>query len=105
MLSGTKIFGIPFDPPASPERLEVKLAYLSHLARSEQRPAVFSDPYDFALSALGDRFPSLAWRSWHGKMAINSWLTPTPRLEDLPLLSSGAVDLFMQSNGCRRHMD
>lgn len=104
MLSGSKIFGIPFDPPTSPERLDIKHAYLSHIRRSGDGVR-FPDPYDFAYHILGGRFPSLPDSCWHGKMEIDSWLTPTPRIDDSPLLSSGLVDLFLESNGCRRHME
>jgi arginase family enzyme len=67
--------------------------------------APFSDPYDFAYSSLRERLPSLPKESWYGKMPIDPWLTPTPRLDDLPLLAPEVVDLFMKSNGCKRHMD
>lgn len=104
-LSGNKLFGVAFDPPTSHERLDVKSAYLHYRADAPDASTGFSDPYDFTLETMRANARKIEEASWFGKMEIDSWLTPKPSIKDLPLLFSGTPDLFLESDGCRRHME
>jgi len=95
----SKIFGVPFDPPNSPERLNLKIAYISHLIEISNSSAMFSDPYDVIEADLKG-VPLLAENHWLGKMPIDSWLTPRPTPEDLALLTPFQDSSFLEENGC-----
>ncbi len=99
MKQATRIFGVPFDPPNSPERLNLKLAYLSHLARTPYRER-FRDPYDAFEADLSDKYQFYAEGTWLGKMPVASWLTPRPLSSDLPMLTPHRFMSFLEENGC-----
>lgn len=71
--------------PNSPERLDLKLAYISHLLSTGLLAPRFYHPYDIIQADLRPRFSHE--NAWMGKMPIDSWLTPGPRVSDLPLLT------------------
>ncbi len=98
MNKGFRIFGAPFDPVNSPERLDLKLAYLSHLQRSAMLPTQFYDPYDVIQADLKPRFSDED--AWIGKMPVDSWLTPRPQVSDLPLMNARQFASFLGKNGC-----
>ena len=73
-----RIFGAALDIPNSPERLNLKLGYVSHLMDTPNAAQSCTDPYDAIKADLksGPRF--FAEDLWMGKMPIDSWLTPRP---------------------------
>lgn len=93
------IFGAALDPLSSPERLNLKLAYLNFLKKN-QEVENNSDPYDEIREFLKKGTPSLDGDIWFGKVEIESWLTPKPKLEDIKLLSTENIFNFLCKNGC-----
>jgi len=101
-----KIFGAPFDPADSPERLKLKLAYIFKLMqpserRSSSAQVIFHDPYDVVHDLIQET--SCYENIWLGKMAVDSWLTPRPKIEDLSLLTISQARSFLESNGCWKY--
>lgn len=94
-----RVFGAPFDPPNSPERLNLKIAYVTHLLNFSPFPDTgFFDPYDVALADLPT--PFLQEAVWMGKMPTPTWLLPRPQVSDLPLLNVHQYTSFLEGNGC-----
>ncbi len=99
-MSGTlKIFGAALDPLSSPERLKLKLAYL-HYASRHPAGDKNSDPYDAIREFLIKEIPSLNRNVWFGKLEIESWLTPKPKLEHIKFINSATFYHFLRKNGC-----
>jgi len=94
-----KIFGAALDPLNSPERLNLKLAYLNFL-RKEPEANKHSDPYDAMKEYLRKKMPFLDGNAWFGKMQVESWLTPKPKLTDIHLLNTETFTNFLNKNGC-----
>ena len=94
-----KIFGAALDPLSSPERLNLKLAYINF---TNKHPDVDknSDPYDVMRKFLIKEMPSLNRNVWFGKLEIESWLTPKPKFEHIKLLNSETFSNFLRRNGC-----
>lgn len=96
-----RIFGAPLDVPNSPERLNLKLAYVFQVINF---PGNLSrrlyDPYDVICADLGAEFGLPGENAWIGKMPVDSWLTPRPQPSDLPLLTTKECDSFLERNGC-----
>ena len=95
-----KIFGVPFDPANSPERLNLKLAYLSHVMKGAHPSETFDDPYDAIKAYAIKETPFLCEDIWLGKMPVESWLRPRPRPEDMNLLTPSRAGSFLENNGC-----
>jgi len=95
-----RIFGVPFDPVDSPERLNLKLAYLSRSADVWRRPERILDPYDLIQADLGHKACLLDQSAWLGKVPVDSWLTPRPKARDFPILGGSEVYSFLERNGC-----
>lgn len=94
-----KIFGAALDPLPSPERLNLKLAYLDHIKKTSQLDKN-SDPYDATREFLKRKRSFSNGNVWLGKVEIESWLTPKPTLEDIKLLNVENVFNFLRKNGC-----
>jgi len=94
-----KIFGGALDPLSSPERLNLKLAYIDF---TKKHPGIDknSDPYDLMREFLIKEMPYLNGNVWFGKLKIESWLTPKPKLEDIKLLNTETLSNFLRKNGC-----
>lgn len=95
-----RIFGAALDVPNSPERLNLKLGYISHLINSPKTVDTFSDPYDVIRADLKSEPVFLSEDLWAGKMLVDSWLTPRPRVSDLPMLTLHQSTSFLRENGC-----
>lgn len=95
-----RIFGVPFDPPNSPERLNLKLAYVSHCSRRPNISETFYDPYDVIRADLRGKSQILDDKVWLGKVAVDSWLAPRPQLTDLHRLAIAECVSFLEGNGC-----
>lgn len=95
-----KIFGASLDPLPSPERLNLKMAYLNHLKNQLIGNLESEDPYDFVKSRLSKNSSHQDKIKWIGKVPIPSWLTPKPKITDLPKISPSGMNQFLQENGC-----
>ena len=98
-----KIFGVPFDPPNSIERLNLKLAYVTRTLSEHASFPLFRDPYDALKSYVRDSCFTTPGASWFGKVPISSWLTPRPISEDLTFLNPAHTLSFLRDNGCWNH--
>ena len=94
------IFGVPFDPADSPERLNLKLAYISQSSNGAPLGESVYDPYDVIQADLSQRFDLSDENIWLGKMPVDSWLTPRPKVSDLPMLTLHHFTSFLRGNGC-----
>jgi arginase family enzyme len=95
-----KVFGVPFDPANSPERLNLKLAYLSHVMKGAHPSETFDDPYDAIKGYAIKETPCLCEDIWLGKMPVESWLRPRPKPKDMSLLTPSRARSFLENNGC-----
>lgn len=95
-----KVFGVPFDPVNSPERLNLKTAYISRFAYAPYVFERFRDSYDVIRTNLSVASQILDDKVWLGKMPVDSWLTPRPQLKDLPKLRISECTSFLATNGC-----
>lgn len=97
-----KIFGAALDPLPSPDRLNLKFAYMHYKMTNPLRKE-FKDPYDFVNEKLKKSASFFDERQWAGKIPIDSWLTPKPNLRDLAMLSVGEINRFLKDNGCWKY--
>ena len=95
-----KIFGVPFDPANSPERLNMKLAYVSHRVNVPQPCEMFHDPYDVFGADLRGESSFCCENLWLGKVPIDSWITPRPDPKDLVHLTPVEAGSILETNGC-----
>jgi arginase family enzyme len=98
-----RVFGVPFDPPSSPERLDIKLAYIRHLLNTLRHEEGFADPYDsiyFEFQKGNILYDDITWL---GKVPVDSWLKPKPSVTDMDLLKPVQVTSFLRNNGCWQH--
>ena len=94
-----KVFGSALDPLNSPERLNLKLAYLASIAEEPEAKRNY-DPFDAMKDYLNRELSSLDSRFWFGKMQIESWLTPRPKPTDAHFLRTETFTDFLYQNGC-----
>jgi arginase family enzyme len=96
---GARFFGVPLDPPNSPERLNLKLAYvLQHLDREDCKDEL-QDSYDAVAKHIQQQ-NNVVKGEWLGKIPVESWLVPRPCLQDLPKLNLDRCYAFLERNGC-----
>jgi arginase family enzyme len=95
-----RIFGAALDPPNSPEKVNLKLAYVSHLINTPSAPQAFVDPYDVIKADLREEPMFCLEDLWGGKLLVDSWLTPKPRSADMSLLTPRHAAAFLEANGC-----
>lgn len=95
-----RIFGAALDAPNSPERVDLKLAYLSHRTAVPCEIESATDPYDVIKADLRGEFTFSPEDMWVGKMPIDSWLTPRPRAADIFMLNPLRATAFLEANGC-----
>ena len=95
-----RVFGVPFDPPSSPERLNIKLAYARHLLETLRNEEGFADPYDSIYSEFQEGNFLYDDLTWVGKVPVDSWLKPKPSVADMDLLKPVQVASFLRANGC-----
>lgn len=100
-----KIFGIALDPLNSPERLNLKLNYLSYITNIPGKRDLYLDPYDLIKDHLQKESQLLNNGTWAGKIPIESWLTPKPQLRDAFLLSLLNFYNFLNKNGCLKYTE
>lgn len=100
------IFGSALDALSSPERINLKTAYLNYLEHRALNQKEFRDPYDFVKTYLTKNKILNNGNNrvkWAGRISLPSWLTPNPRIQDLPKLSIEQFDTFLKSNGCWKY--
>lgn len=95
-----KIYGAALDALSSPERINLKLAYINHLRNEFLGQEAFKDPYDFTKTYITKSVILNNKIKWAGKISIPSWLTPKPKMSDSPNLSVDKIDRFLKGNGC-----
>jgi arginase family enzyme len=94
-------FGAALDPDEGLDSIQRKITYLLSGKRSE-----FEDPYDGLTKTLSNLLTSPSFVK-HGKIDVESWLTPKPKKEDL---EAGLIDpmhfsIFLDGDGCREYSD
>lgn len=95
-----KIFGVALDPLFSPERLNLKIAYLIHIGSQPQGNIRFKDPYDFVKNLVSKDIIQRDKIEWIGKVHIPSWLSPKPKMMDLHKISISRMNRFLKGDGC-----
>ncbi|MHA2180048.1 MAG: arginase family protein [Promethearchaeota archaeon] len=98
-----KVFGAALDATDFPLSLQIKQNYLNQLAQNLVIDPNFLDPYEGLL--LYSRL--LSKNKYHkiGKFPIESWLTPKPNLEDLPLINQLEFQKFTSKGGIRNYSE
>jgi arginase family enzyme len=94
-----KVFGAALDATDFPLSLQIKLNYLNQLAQNLEIAPNFLDPYEglllFSRVLSNDKYVKM------GKFPIESWLTPRPNLEDLPLMNQPEFQKFTSKGAIR----
>ncbi|MHA2281946.1 MAG: arginase family protein [Promethearchaeota archaeon] len=94
-----KVFGAALDATDFPLSLQIKQNYLNQLAQNLVIDPNFLDPYEglllFSRVLSKDKFLKM------GKFPIESWLTPKPNLEDLPLMNQLEFQKFTSKGAIR----
>jgi arginase family enzyme len=98
-----KIFGAALDALPSPEKVNLKIAYLNHRSNGSFGEGKFKDPYDFVKSRITKNVVLNSKIEWAGKISIPSWLTPKPRSSDSSKLSIDKFGKFLRSDGCWKY--
>jgi arginase family enzyme len=103
MEENIKIFGAALDALSSPERVNLKLAYIHHRSNKSLGEEEGKDPYDFIKKCITKSTIKDQRINWVGKISIPSWLTPKPKGSDSPKLSVDKFNQFLKNNGCWKH--
>ena len=94
-----KVFGAALDATDFPLSLQFKQNYLKNLVQNLVIDPNFLDPYEallyFSRVLSKDKFLKI------GKFPIESWLTPKPKLEDLPLMNQSEFQQFTRKDAIR----
>ena len=98
-MSCFKVFGAPLDPAESEYSVKLKLAYIDYIRRRGIITQDFKDPYDAVCHSIQDLLAEPTFIAI-GKVPTDSWLTPRPLPEDLPLLNTLNYSVFTDSGGC-----
>jgi len=98
-----KVFGAALDATDFPLSLQIKKNYLNQLAQNLIFDPNFLDPYEGCLFLS----PLLSKEKYLkiGKFPIESWLTPKPNLEDLPLMNQLEFQKFTSKGAIRRYSE
>jgi arginase family enzyme len=98
-----KVFGAALDASDFPLSLQMKQNYLNNLAQNLVADPNFLDPYEGLLSfsrvLSKDKFLKF------GKFPTESWLTPKPNMEDLPLLNQLEFQKFTHKDAIRHYSE
>jgi arginase family enzyme len=100
MQQNIKIFGAALDALSSPEKVNLKLAYINHLMEESLSKEGFRDPYDFIRAYIKKRSAPRNKMKWAGEIPIPSWLRPKPKVSDYLTLSVDKIERFLRRNGC-----
>ncbi|MFX1571583.1 MAG: arginase family protein [Promethearchaeota archaeon] len=98
-----KVFGAALDATDFPVSLQMKQNYLNQLAQKLIIDPTFLDPYEgfllFSHLLSKDKYLKI------GKFPIESWLTPKPNLEDLPLINQLEFQKFTNKGTIRKYSE
>lgn len=97
-----KIFGAALDVLPSPERLNLKRAYIHHIRENPLEEKESKDPYDFFKNHFTNKEILNSCVEWIGKVSFPSWISPKPKLADLSKLSVNKYDRFLKTGGCKK---
>lgn len=97
------IFGASLDALSSPERVNLKLAYIGHLRNRAFNRGEYKDPYDFIKAFVAKNITLNDKIKWSGKISIPSRLAPKPKVSDASRLSVDKFNQFLESNGCWKY--
>ena len=98
-LLNNKFFGVALDPDDTSRKLAIKHAYLNALLAGTVPYPDFLDPYDALTYSLQDLFMSPCFIKT-GRVLVDSWLTPKPKVEDVLLVNADNYAAFVDSGGC-----
>ena len=89
-------FGCALDVLDAPEKLAMKLGYLNALREGVIDEAVARDPYDLLARELtgADGLVTV------GRLELESWMTPRPRLDVLDMVDVLLYRDFLDTGGC-----
>lgn len=89
-------FGCALDVLDAPEKLAMKLGYLNALREGVIDEAVARDPYDLLARELtgADGLVTV------GRLELESWMTPRPRLDALDMVDVLLYREFLDTGGC-----
>lgn len=97
------VFGAPFDPPYSPERQDLKNAYIVYSQKSSESIPLFQDPYDYFKEYLTQRDTGESDIEWMGKIPTPNWLKPKPLPSETDFLDLSVGEQFLEENGCWKY--
>jgi arginase family enzyme len=101
LVNSIKVFGAALDATDFSLSLQIKQNYLNQLAQNLVKGPNFLDPYDgfllFSQELSQDKYFKM------GKFPIESWLTPKPHLEDLPLVNQLEFQKFTNKGSIRHY--
>ncbi len=95
-----KIIGAALDALPSPERVNLKLAYLHYLRNKSSMEEEWMDPYDLVKTRMTESLNLNHQIKWSGKIFIPSWLSPKPKKIDARRLSPDRLIKFLERDGC-----
>jgi len=93
-----KFFGVPLDATDDPDKVELKRSYA--LGMLPWKPP-FPNPYRGVVNFLKNAFNLEILEA--GEMPVDSWLTPTPSIRDLPLVNPENYSIFIHGDGCHEY--
>jgi len=91
-----KFFGIALDASDDPKKSTLKQ---NHALGALPWKLMFPNPYKGLISYLKDVL-NLNFCDEAGEIMVDSWLTPTPKVEDLPLVEPENYNTFITSDCC-----
>ncbi|MFX1343778.1 MAG: arginase family protein [Promethearchaeota archaeon] len=103
VVKSIKVFGAALDATDFPLSLQIKQNYLSQLAQNRIMNPKFLDPYE-GLLLFSHVLPKEKYLKM-GKFPIESWLTPRPNLEDLPLINQREFQKFTSKGLIRKYSE
>ena len=103
MVKSIKVFGAALDASDFPLSLQMKQNYLNQLTQNLIKSPNLLDPYDgfllFSQELNKNKYIKM------GKVPIESWLTPKPNLEDLPLVNQLEFQNFTNTGSIRNYSE
>jgi arginase family enzyme len=103
LVKSIKVFGAALDASDFPLSLQIKQNYLNQLAQNLVKDPNLLDPYEgfllFSQELTKSKYVKI------GKLPIESWLTPKPNLEDLPLMNQLEFQNFTNVGTIRNYSE
>jgi len=102
-MKSIKVFGAALDATDFPLSLQMKQNYLKQLSQNLVNDSNFLDPYEAFLLFSDVLSKNKIFQI--GKFPIESWLTPKPNLEDLPLINQLEYQNFTSKGDIRTYSE